>query len=87
MISVFEPCTHTVTCIGFSNIQEVRTKIFTDKNIEMTKQILRKSNRTRQKIKRGDRKGESNDSHEIPDRMGTSDIPSLPSGVRGIKSA
>ena len=32
--------------------------------------------------KRGDRKGESNDSPEIPDRMETSDIPGLPSGVR-----
>ena len=76
-----------MTFIGFSNIQEVRTKIFTDKNVEMTKQTLRKSNRTRRKNKRGDRKGESNDSHEIPDRMWTSDIPSLPSGVRSIKSA
>ena len=32
------------------------------------------------KNKRGDRKGESNDSPEIPDRRGTSDIPGLPSG-------
>ena len=32
------------------------------------------------KNKRGDRKGESNDSPEIPDRRVTSDIPSLPSG-------
>ena len=30
--------------------------------------------------KRGDRKGESNDSPEIPDRRVTSDIPGLPSG-------
>ena len=41
----------------------------------------RKSNRTRQKNKRGDSKVESNDSPEIPDRGETSDIPSLPSGV------
>ena len=44
----------------------------------------RRSNRTRQKNKRGDRKVESNDSPEIPDRGETSDIPGLPSGaVRG----
>ena len=40
----------------------------------------RKSNRTRQKNKRGDSKVESNDSPEIPDRGETSDIRSLPSG-------
>ena len=40
----------------------------------------RKSNRTRQKNKRGDSKVESNDSPEIPDRGETSDIPGLPSG-------
>ena len=39
----------------------------------------KKSNRTRQKNKRGDRKGESNDSPEIPNRRKTSDIPGLPS--------
>ena len=33
-----------------------------------------------EKNKRGDRKGESNDSPEIPDRRVTSDIASLPSG-------
>ena len=33
------------------------------------------------KNKRGDRKGESNDSPEIPDRRRTSDIPGLPSGA------
>ena len=33
---------------------------------------------TRQKNMRGDRKGDSNDSPEIPDRNGTSDIPGLP---------
>ena len=40
----------------------------------------RKSNRTRQKNKRGDSKVESNDSPEIPDRGETSDIQGLPSG-------
>ena len=34
----------------------------------------------KKKNKRGDRKGESNDSPEIPDRRETSDIPGLPSG-------
>ena len=34
----------------------------------------------KKKNKRGDRKGESNDSPEIPDRRKTSDIPGLPSG-------
>ena len=41
----------------------------------------RKSNRTRQKNKRGDSKVESNDSPEIPDRGETSDIPGPPFGV------
>ena len=40
-----------------------------------------KSKRTRQKNKKGDRKGESNDSPEIPGRMWTSDIPGLPLGM------
>ena len=41
----------------------------------------RNSKRTRQKKnRRGDRKGESSDSPEIPDRNETSDIPGLPSG-------
>ena len=45
------------------------------------KSLDRKSKRTRQeKTKRGDRKGESNDSPEIPDRRMTSVIPGLPSG-------
>ena len=43
------------------------------------------SNRTRQKNKRGDSKVESNDSPEIPDRVETSDIPSLPSGDIDVK--
>ena len=45
------------------------------------KKIKQKSNRTRQKNKRGDSKVESNDSPEIPDRGETSDIPGLPSGA------
>ena len=36
--------------------------------------------------KRGDRKGESNDSPEIPDRRITSDIPGLPSGQKTLSS-
>ena len=40
----------------------------------------RKSKRTRQKKTREDTKGKSNDSPEIPDKRGTSDIPGLPSG-------
>ena len=43
------------------------------------KKINRKSNRTRQKNKKGDSKVESNDSPQIPDRGETSDIPGLPS--------
>ena len=43
----------------------------------------RKSNRTRQKNMRRSSKVESNDSPEIPDRGKTSDIPGLPSGVKG----
>ena len=35
---------------------------------------------TRQKSKRGDRKDESNDSPEVPDRRDTSDIRGPPSG-------
>ena len=48
--------------------------------------ISRKNDKTERarglgrKNKRGDRKGESNDSPEIPDRRKTSDIPGLPSG-------
>ena len=42
----------------------------------------RKSKRTRQKNKRGVRKGESNDSPEIPDRVGKSEVPGLPSGCK-----
>ena len=40
------------------------------------------SNRTRQNNKRADRKMESNDSPEIPDREETSEESSLPSGQK-----
>ena len=46
----------------------------------------RKGNRTRQKNKKGDRKVESNDSPEIPDRGETSNIPGLPSGAKECES-
>ena len=57
-------------------------KNFPEKSLEerASRQKDRKCNRTRQKNKRGDRKVESNDSPEIPDRGETSDIPGLPSG-------
>ena len=45
------------------------------------KRLNKKSKRTRQKNNRGDSKVESNDSLEIPDRVETSDIPSLPLGA------
>ena len=41
-----------------------------------------RSNRTRQNNKRADRKVESNDSPEIPDRAKTSEVPGLPLGLR-----
>ena len=44
-----------------------------------------KSNRTRQNNKRADRKVESNDSPEIPDRGETSAIPGLPSGPDSLR--
>ena len=47
-----------------------------------TKTQDRKSNRTRQKNKRGDSKVESNGSSEIPDRGETSDFPDLLSGTK-----
>ena len=47
----------------------------------------RKSNRTWQKNKRQDSKVESNDSPEIPDKVETSDIPSLPLGGRGVATS
>ena len=40
-----------------------------------------------EKNKRGDRKGESNDCPEIPDRRVTSDIPGLPSGAQTTDKA
>ena len=51
------------------------------KKEEEKKRQDRKSNRTRQKNKRGDSKVESNDSPEIPERGETSDIPGLPSAA------
>ena len=46
--------------------------------------MIRQSNRTRQKTKRGDRKWESNDSHEIPDRGMKSNIPGISLGGVGV---
>ena len=46
----------------------------------MTRQ-KEQENKTEEKNKRGDRKGESNDSPEIPDRSKTSDILGLPLGT------
>ena len=43
----------------------------------MYKRQDRKSNRGRQKNKRGNIKLESNDSPEVPDRRETSDVPDL----------
>ena len=61
------------------NIKEFPGKV--QKNgPEGRKRSNRKSNRTRQKNKRGDSEVESNDSPEIPDSGETSDIPGLPSG-------
>ena len=50
---------------------------------EKKKKKDRKSNRTKQKNKRGESKVESNDSPEVPDKGETSDIPSLPLGSHG----
>ena len=55
------------------NIEEFSGKKFRRKDQQARKDS--KSNRTRQKNKRGDSKVESNDSPEIPDRGETSDIP------------
>ena len=53
----------------------------TQENVPLAKTLQdRQSKRTMQKNNRGDRKGEPNDSPEIPDRRETSDIPVLPSG-------
>ena len=49
------------------------------KEKERKKKERKKS--TRQKNVRGDRKGQSTDSPEIPDKRMASDIPSLPSEV------
>ena len=46
----------------------------------MTRQKEQEDSAEKNKNKRGDRKGESNNSPEIPDRSQTSDIPGFPSG-------
>ena len=51
-----------------------------DREQTISSKITRQSEKTRQKNRRGDRKGESNYSPEIPDRGTISDIISLPSG-------
>ena len=57
----------------------------------MQKKDKTKSNRNRQKNKKGDSKVESNNSPEIQDRAETADIPGLPSeegeGGEGVISA
>ena len=62
------------------NIEEFSGKSSEEWTSRQKKRQDRKSNRTKQKNKRGDSKVESNDSPEIPARGETSDIPSLPSG-------
>ena len=47
------------------------------------RKLTRQSKRTRQKKKRGGRKGDSNDSPMIPDRVGTAYVSYLPSGNLG----
>ena len=62
----------------FENFLE---KIRMDHYCISRKKMTRQNKRTRQKNKRGDRKGESNDNPEIPDRRVISHIPGLPSGL------
>ena len=64
------------------NIGRIFWKQFSRMDQQAEKRYNRKSNRTRQKNKRGDSKVKSNDSPELPDRGPgeTPDIPSLPSG-------
>ena len=64
------------------NTEEVSGKKSGECASRQEKRRDRKSNRTQKKNKWGDSKVESNDSPEIPDRGETSDIPSLPSGVK-----
>ena len=61
------------------NIWEFSGKKSQENGPLAVKRLDGKSKRTRQKNKRRDRKGESNDSPEIPDRGKTSDIPGLTS--------
>ena len=60
------------------NIRLIFWKKFRRMDQQAEKRKDGKSNRARQKNKRGDSKVESNDSPEIPDRMEASDIHSLP---------
>ena len=64
-----------------NNIGRIFWKKFRRMDQQTEKRYDRKSNRSRQKNKRGDSKVESNDSPEIPDRGETSDIPGLSSGA------
>ena len=64
------------------NIEEFSEKSSEEWTSRQKKRSDRKSNRTRQKNKRGYRKVESNDSPEILEQGETSDIPSLPSRMR-----
>ena len=61
------------------NIEEFSEKSSGEWASRQEKKHDRKSNRTRQKNKKGDSKMESNDSPEIRDREETLDIPGLPS--------
>ena len=56
-------------------------KTVTRMDQQAEKRSDRKSNRIRQKNKRGDSNVGSNESPEVPDREETSHIPGLPSGV------
>ena len=73
-----EPC--KTAYLLMKNIEDFFLENFQKNGPAGKKGQNRKSNRTRQKNKRGDSKVESNESPEIPDRGETSDISSLPSG-------
>ena len=47
----------------------------------MSRKITRQKEQGEYRAKQGSKKGESNDSPEIPDRRVTPDIPGLPSGA------
>ena len=65
------------------NIGIIFRKKFRRMNQQAEKREDRKSNRTRQKNKRGDSKVESNDNHEIPDRERHQTSPASLWGGRG----